>query len=254
MICQLACQQQGLRGRAVSDRPDRSYAVGLMDCAFARFSCRLRAVPFLLVSLILAAPGCSSSQHARSEDITAAVTSGRSADFHGFPARHLMVAEPNEPSTVTNGTTRTSSGSSSEMSVQVDWHWDWMHVGALVAASVNFFAAAATGQGGAALLIPIFTSMLRMCEYLTTTSFCSILFQTVSLCSICLQHACKFGSLATDQCQQSFTVPRWRHCTLSSICLAFCCSSMQNCAAVLCWLLHLGCTGPATTTSHSAYE
>jgi hypothetical protein len=46
------------------------------------------------------------------------------------------------------------------------WHWrDWHSGIALLLAAVNFFAAASTGQGGTAVLIPIFTALLHLRKY-----------------------------------------------------------------------------------------
>jgi hypothetical protein len=46
------------------------------------------------------------------------------------------------------------------------WHWSDWHSGiALVLAALNFVAAASTGQGGTAVLIPIFTALLHLREF-----------------------------------------------------------------------------------------
>ncbi len=46
-----------------------------------------------------------------------------------------------------------------------DWRWDWRNLVALALSAVNSLTAGATGQGGTALLIPIFTApfLLNLC-------------------------------------------------------------------------------------------
>jgi hypothetical protein len=93
----------------------------------------------------------------------------------------LLLADATATTTQANTTNSTSpavssSSSSSSSGHKLDshgndpadyltWHWrDWHSGIALVLAAVNFFAAASTGQGGTAVLIPIFTALLHLRE------------------------------------------------------------------------------------------
>jgi hypothetical protein len=50
-----------------------------------------------------------------------------------------------------------------------NWRWDWRNLLVLVLSAINSFTAGATGQGGTALLVPIFTApfLLGLSELFT---------------------------------------------------------------------------------------